>query len=98
MEEFSDIFITSNQLKTGCLHVKPGDRRQLLIEVSDLKLQNRKFFRAASEETRNLDIAHAWYLFFKNKELGEWTPAEDPPGDVKEKTIEHSMVKSHRFI
>jgi hypothetical protein len=96
MEEFSEIFVTSNQ---KCpLHIKPTDRRQLLFEVSLLKLCDRNFFKRTSLETLDLDCAHAWFTFFMKRDLSNFSPAQDPDTGVKGATMAACMVKSHIFM
>jgi hypothetical protein len=96
MPEFSNLYITANS--DAPLHTHPGDRRQLILEASELHTQDRKFFSKVSEEFKSLDIAHAWYTFLKDRDLNNWHPSIDPPSNAKSKTIEACMVKSHVFM
>ena len=62
LPEYAEFFITSNQQSP--LHLSPEDRRQLLIEVSDLHLQERDFYKKVDElnqETETLiDEIEKW--------------------------------------
>lgn len=96
MDEFSEVFVTSNQ---NCpLHIKPTDRRQLIFQVSLLKLRNRDFFKRTALECMELDVAHAWFTFFMDRDLTDFSPAQDPETGVKGATIAACMVKSHIFV
>jgi hypothetical protein len=97
IKEFSELFITSND-KSGPLHLKPFDRRQLLLKASELKLRDRVFFRKATLEMKNLDVAHAWYTFLKTNEIGDFSPQSDPETTTKGEATACGMVKTHIFI
>ena len=96
LPEYAEFFITSNQQSP--LHLSPEDRRQLLIEVSDLHLQERDFYKKVDAETENLDIAYAWFQFFKHRDITKFHPSHDPPSHTKAKSIESCMVKAHSFL
>ena len=97
LEEFSEIFLTSNQ--DCALHIKPGNRRQLILKASDLKVQNRIFFRKCAAEMRDLDIAYAWYQFFKQRSIEGFNPStDDPKNTTKGETMASCMKKSHLFM
>ena len=96
LKEFSNLWITSNE-KTP-LHIKPTDRRQLLFRVSERKLRDRPFFKACAEECEDLDIAHAWFTFLKQRNILQFEPNSDPDACLKGETIASCMVKSHVFL
>ena len=96
LNEYSDIFITANNLTP--LHINTTDRRQKLFHFSDMHHQDRKFFGPLSLELRDLDYGHAFYTFLKHKDLNNWHPSAKLPTDIKDKTIEACMVKSHYFL
>ena len=97
LEEFSEIFITSNQ--ECALHIQPGNRRQLILKASDLKIQNRLFFRDCAAEMQDLNIAYAWYTFFKQRDITSFNPSsDDPKNTIKGETMASCMKKSHLFM
>lgn len=96
MPEYHNLYITANC--DAPLHTHPGDRRQLILEASELHLQDRPFFKKVNSEFRNIDIAHAWYTYLKNRDITDFHPSQDPPSSAKSKTIEACMVKSHIFM
>ena len=96
LKEYSNIWITSNE---KCpLHIKPTDRRQLIFKVSEHKLKDRQFFVACARECQDLDIAHAWFTFLKNRDLKNFSVDSDPDAALKGQTIASCMVKSHAFM
>ena len=96
MGEYSELIFTSNQ--DCALHISPGDRRQLILKASDLKLQDRKFFAQTAAQLENLDIAHAWFTFFKTRDITHFSPNQDPANFAKGETLASCMKKSHMFM
>ena len=47
---------------------------------------------------KNLDVAYAWYTFFKNTDIGSFSPQEDPETTIKGEVTAFSMVKTHIFM
>jgi len=94
--EFSDLWLTSND--ESPLHVTRHDRRIVMYEASEKWLQDRKRFKYLTEELDDLDVCKAWFLFFKQINLGAWTPQHDPPNACKQRSMEHCMPKTHIFI
>ena len=80
------------------MHTHPGDRRQQIIVAGESHIQDRKFFATVYEEMDSLDVGYAFYTFFKHRDLGEWTPASEPPTNAKGKTIACCIKKSHTFL
>jgi len=98
LEEFSNVFITSNQDGGCALHIKPGDRRQLILEASAKRLQDREFFAKVTADIEDLNVAHAWFKFLQERDIGKFHPTQDPPTNAKSKSISSCMVKSHSFF
>ena len=96
LKEYSNLWVTSNE--NTPLHIKPTDRRQLIFKVSERKLKDRDFFSRCNDECQDLDIAYAWFTFFKQRDLTHFSPASDPDVAIKGETIASCMVKSHVFM
>ena len=48
---------------------------------------------------RNLDIAYAWYQYFKSRNVEGFNPStDDPQNTTKGETMASCMKKSHRFM
>ena len=97
LPEYSNIYVTSNN-KNGPLHITHEDRRQLIIEVSDVHKQDREFFGRVISDCRHFDVGHAWYIFLRDRDIGDFHPSQDPPTTVKERTIASCAVKSVIFM
>jgi hypothetical protein len=96
MKEYSEVFTTSNQ--KAPLHMKPNSRRQLMLQASELKLMDRDFFSKMKCSTRDLDIAKAWFDFFKHRNIDKFSPEQNPDTGFRGEVVEACMVKSHIFL
>jgi hypothetical protein len=96
IREYSNLYLTGNE--AAILHCGANDRRQQILEASNKYQQDRPFFRKLNEEFLNLDVAHAWFHFLKNRDIGNWHPSSNPPSSAKGKTLEACMVRAHSFL
>jgi hypothetical protein len=94
--EYSNFFTTSNE--DSPLHIKAGDRRQVIYIANSKYKQDRTFFGPLNDEFQNLDIGHALFTMLKKMDITGWHPTENPPSDARMKTIAAGMYKSHIFI
>ena len=94
--EYSNFFTTSND--DSPLHIKAGDRRQVIYIANSKYKQDRSFFGPLNDEFQNLDIGHALFMLLKRMDLTGWHPTINPPSDARMRTIAAGMYKSHIFI
>ena len=69
-----------------------------MYEASELWLQDRIKFAALTNELDDLDVCHAWFTFLKAVDLNGWCPQMNPPNDLKDKSVENCMPRSHLFV
>jgi hypothetical protein len=96
LPEYSNFFTTSND--ESPLHIRPGDRRQVIYIASSKYKQDRSFFGQLNDEFQNLDVGHALFMMLKNMSLDAWHPTINPPSDARMRTIIAGMLKSHMFM
>jgi hypothetical protein len=96
LNEYSEIFLTSNQ--KAPLMMKPGSRRQLMLHASEIRLLQRTFFAKMKMSTRDLDIAKAWFNFFKTRDITAFCPQSNPDNQFRGEVVASCMSKSHQFL
>ena len=94
--EYSNLFITSNDVSP--LFTEKEDRRQIMYEASSKMHKKYAFFTKFVEELNDIEVAKAWFDFFKHKDLTNFNFQQPPPNMQKEASIWNSAPKSHRFI
>ena len=95
-DEFSEIWLTSND--DSPLHTSRFDRRIVMYEASELWLQDRVKFQLLTLELEDLDICHGWFKYFQQLDITGWSPQDNPPNDLKDKSVENCMPRSHLFV
>ena len=99
LKEYSEVIVTGND-KSCSFHVTSEDRRILIWNICpDLK-PDKKFWRDLGNEVENLDVMHAWYTFFKNRDLSDYDYKEVPKelDATKIDAVMNQRPKSHEFL
>ena len=98
LDVFDSIWITSNDINP--LYCPPEDRRQCYLKISDkYNVNSVEFFNKLYEEFEDTEIMKAFFDFFAELDIGNWSPLpkNDPHPRAQDEHKEMNMKVPLRF-
>jgi hypothetical protein len=99
MSEKSELWVTGNQ-NSASLHVCAEDRRIVIYEAANTLKGDFDFWKALHLEMDNTNVAHAFYMFLKTRDVSRFHPETSHVASTRLKSlaVADAMTKSHVFV
>jgi hypothetical protein len=99
MSEKSELWVTGNQ-NSASLHVCAEDRRIVIYEAANTLKGDFDFWKDLHLEMDNTNVAHAFYMFLKTRDVSKFHPEKSHVAStlLKSLAVADAMTKSHVFV